>query len=30
MTTVTLPEPMTVFLLYWTAEVGENGVIGFR
>jgi len=30
MTTVTLAEPMTVFLLYWTAEVGEDGVIGFR
>jgi len=30
MTTVTLTEPMTVFLLYWTAEVGEDGVIGFR
>lgn len=30
MTTVTLAEPLTVFLLYWTAEVGEDGIIGFR
>ncbi len=30
MTTVTLDEPLTVFLLYWTAEVGEDGTIGFR
>jgi len=30
MTTVTLDEPMTVFLLYWTAEVDEDGIISFR
>ncbi len=30
MTTVTLTEPLTVFLLYWTAEVREDGTIGFR
>jgi murein L,D-transpeptidase YcbB/YkuD len=30
MTTVTLAEPMTVFLLYWTAEVRADGTIGFR
>ena len=30
MTTVTLAEPMTVFLLYWTAAVRADGTIGFR
>ena len=30
MTTVTLDEPMTVFLLYWTAEVDADGIISFR
>jgi murein L,D-transpeptidase YcbB/YkuD len=30
MTTVTLDEPMTVFLLYWTADVWEDGTIAFR
>jgi len=30
MTTVTLAEPLTVFLLYWTAGVGEDGTIAFR
>ncbi len=30
MTTVTLAKPMTVFLLYWTAEVRADGTIGFR
>jgi murein L,D-transpeptidase YcbB/YkuD len=30
MTTITLAEPMTVFLLYWTAEVRADGTIGFR
>jgi L,D-transpeptidase YcbB len=30
MTTVTLAEPLTVFLLYWTADVREDGTIGFR
>lgn len=30
MTTVTLDEPMTVFLLYWTADVLEDGTVTFR
>lgn len=30
MTTVTLDDPLTVFLLYWTAEVGDDGIITFR
>ena len=30
MTTVTLDEPVTVFLLYWTADVWEDGTVAFR
>jgi murein L,D-transpeptidase YcbB/YkuD len=30
MTTVTLDEPMAVFLLYWTAQVRSDGTVEFR
>jgi murein L,D-transpeptidase YcbB/YkuD len=30
MTTVTLEEPLTVFLLYWTAQVRPDGTVEFR
>lgn len=29
-TTVNLPEPLTVMLLYWTAEADRNGTVFFR
>jgi murein L,D-transpeptidase YcbB/YkuD len=29
-TTVLLPEPLTVMLLYWTAEVSEDGTVVFK
>jgi murein L,D-transpeptidase YcbB/YkuD len=28
--TVSLPRPVTILLLYWTAEVDENGIVHFK